>query len=236
MNRMFVEELALSFGIIAVAVGVLLVVHALAPGWVDTITGHVTVGTSVHIVTIPANCHALLPAGWNLVSFFCLPNNLAREQGLEPINESYTKLFSYDAGTSDSWDSFTFGLPDKTVVGISKLYRSKGYWIYIAPADSSSSVLFEYNGTKHPQEVVTLAQGWNLVGYPTNQSRDINQSFGQLTATISLIRAYNASIPSPVYYPPDASTDLAGSSLRVFASHWGYWVYANTSGTWTITW
>jgi len=78
--------------------------------------------------------------------------------------------------------------------------------------------------------------GWNLVGYPTNLSREVNQSFLTVPPNVTLIRAYNASVPAYWHYPPNSSTDASNTSLRVLVPYWGYWMYINQTGDWIVDW
>jgi len=230
-----VQTAVVASGVLVVAVAVLLVLQALDPSLLNQVTGklfeNASMVTRVYVVnSSPAACDVDFPAGWNLVSFFCLSNGISVHEGLLPINGDYAAVFGYDPSLAKRWVAYNPSLPIWVVNDLSSLYRERGYWIYIV-----NETYYSQEGKKKSQAIIDLQPGWNLVGFPTNTTLFINQTLGVVLPSVIAVRSYNASVPSFTYYPPTVQTDVLGISLREFGPYYGFWIYVNASGSYTVS-
>ena len=233
MNREAFEEMVLAFGVLAISVGLLLVVQSLSPGMFDKLTGRATLETRVNVVgVIIIPCNTTLEPGWNLISLFCVKNGQTIASALAPIDGEYVSVFEYEPGGAGTWHAYNPSLPVWTIQDLATMSRFEGYWIYVP----NETVYYNGNGSKRLQSTIQIDPGWNLIGYPTNETRPVNFTIQTGTANITQVRAYNISLPSFVFYPPTPATDAANTSLRDFTPYWGYWAYSNNSGAVSITW
>jgi len=161
----------------------------------------------------PTYCDFNLNPGWNLVSFFCLGMFVNRDEVLQPIEGHYVKIFSYNpTDSTDPWKSYNPTLPAWTVQQLNFMDRVSGYWIYM-----NDSTAYIYNGTSR-SSVISLYYGWNLIGYPDNKSRLINESTSDLL--FNIIRTYDNSSDSYKDYIKGAQNN----ALNYFDPYAGYWI------------
>ena len=75
---------------------------------------------------------------------------------------------------------------------------------------------------------ITLQEGWNMVGYPTeNRTTNISMAFVSIASNIDSIEAYNETAE---YNMSPVSGDY------IMRPGDAYWVHVNANCTWTVDW
>jgi hypothetical protein len=165
-----------------------------------------------------------LRKGLNLVSLpFCLSDE-DLDQVFAPIADRLRRVWSY--GDDDIWRSFVPNIPQSSLVSVDSF---RGYWIDMR-ADAELTL---YAGECAPS-VLSLRKGWNLVGYPSLQTRDIAEAVASLGDALQVAWWYDsldAGNPWRSYAPAAAPWS---NNLLTMAPGRGYWLLVNRDYTWTL--
>jgi hypothetical protein len=194
---------------------------------INKITGK-TVTTAYIYETPPENCSVELYEGMNLVSFHC-------ETGVGTINESfanasnnslnYSYFFRYNpANRNDSWDSYNPSLPEWVVQGFDRLNRKEGYYVFM----NENGTYFK-EGLKFTTTSIRLHSGWNYVGYPSKEIRNVTSALESIKNDFTQVVTYNGS-----WLNYDNST--GGGTLEYFVPGNGYWINVTKDVYWVLTW
>ena len=149
-----------------------------------------------------------LKQGWNLISIPLYPINISFNN--TPI---ITAAFGYYDG---KW---------KPLLDISDVNLSRGYWIHML-----NEVDMILNGTKMNDITFDIKEGWNLIGYPSIEQKQVNILFNDVIANIESIKIYNNSkwlhrTPGSYFALNDLNTIYPGQ---------GIWVKSLVNDTWTF--
>ncbi len=176
-----------------------------------------------------------LAAGWNLVSLNIQPTNTAVESILASIAGSYDLVYGWDAsGASSESGNWLIYDPDPAAsIGntLTTLDRSMGFWIKMNQADTLE-INGEYNATT-AINLSTGALGWNLVGFPSDETATPADSFSGITS-LSLVFEYDASTPANPWKVYDPSAPAFVSDLDALQPDFGYWVFVTDAATWNV--
>lgn len=197
----------------------------------NLITGDAT--ARAYIIPLPPeNCSIDLREGWNFVSFYC-------EIGDFPINEtlidennntiSYSKIFAYDSTkVNDPWISYNPSLPNYTTQQLDEISREHGYWIYMNTSDTYSK-----EGLNFDETPITLTQGWNLIGYPTKNSKNITEVFSTITDYYNRTESYQylGNVGVWLFHMPPNTGTLFEMEPKI-----AYWVQVNETTGVTVNW
>jgi hypothetical protein len=190
----------------------------------DLISGKVTAQAYISY-TPPQNCSVDLYEGVNMVSFYC--------EGLEtPLNESllgfnatnldYYAIFRYEPNTSfDYWSSYKPGLPGWATQTVDAISRREGYAIIMNTSGTYYKEGYAYQNTHIP-----LFVGWNFIGYPTDEVRNITDVLLQIDGKYTRVEEYrviNGSGSWSLYIPG------TGGTLSMMTPMTGYWIFMNES-------
>jgi hypothetical protein len=159
-----------------------------------------------------------LGIGWNLISLPLQPPNPDPSAVLSSIAGTYSSVWAYNPNTG--WSVYT---PD----GISDLNELKpgdGYWIRM---HGTGTLNFQGND---PQSTEIPLEGgeWNLVGYSSRHSRDIEDCMQGVADYINSVWAYDPNTGWSVYAPDGVS------DLDVMNPGYGYWIKADQKCDWDI--
>lgn len=181
--------------------------------------GKATSATTVMIIPAPPmNCSFSPKAGYNIISFPCIIG-VARTDNI--TNETnVTAMYQYVPGDQDLWRVYNPHLPDYVVNDLVFLTRRVGY---ITIMNASADKLIE--GGKL-DTAIPLVPGWNLVGYPTNMTKNASAGLALINDTYSVVITYNKSSEAFVSYPGGGLTDLIPSE--------GYWINITNTTTWVV--
>lgn len=191
-------------------------------GQTNLITGRAT-STAYILETPPENCTTFLRQGYNFVSFYCETGDLPFNQSL--VNQSnntlnYQKIFSYSpSSTNDFWKSYNPGLPDYVKQDLKKLDRRAGYWLYMNNSDT-----YFREGRRFFETEISLVnsyQGWNLIGYPNNESANITEFLASIEGNYSRIESYQDYNGTYLWLIYDLTNN---SNLTQFDPMKAYWI------------
>ena len=208
-----------------IAIGSLFVIQEFSPETYNDITGNmVTVGTTVNITPgIIYNCSVPVVTGMNLVSFNCI----GTLQSITTVINDFSNLegiFGYDPSSSDPWKAYKVDKPAWTVNDLSTLSKSQGYWLKANGSDT-----FIFSGVLSFSNDISLIAGYQLVGYPDNETENITITFEN--TSVSKVVGHNAGTTTFLIYVPNGS----GNTLEYAEEAKGYWVNGTTSETWVVS-
>jgi len=193
---------------------------------INKITGN-TVTSAYIYETPPENCTVELQEGMNIVSFYC-------ETGVGTINESFTNasneslnysyFFRYNpTDRNDSWDSYNPSLPDWVVQGFDRLNRKEGYYVYM----NENGTYFR-EGLRFTTTSIKLYAGWNYVGYPSIETRNVTSALESIKNDFTRVVAYDEG-----WLTYD---NITGGDLEYFVPGKGYWINVTKDVYWVLTW
>jgi hypothetical protein len=182
-------------------------------------------------VVIQATHSLSLVTGWNLVSFPLHPTSTVITDVLSSLGSNYDLVYAWDASGGHSgagnWMRYAPGIPGNT---LATLDETQGFWIRMTSADT-----LDITGTVPTTtniSLLTTASGWNLVGYPSDETRGMPEALtSHGVSDYSLVYAYHAN---------DADTwkryapGVPGNDLLELAPGWGYWIKVGTTSTWHV--
>jgi hypothetical protein len=79
----------------------------------------------------------------------------------------------------------------------------------------------------------TLVQGWNLIGYPYQIEKPLNESLLSLANNYDIIYSYDNFNKKWLYYSPFDSLFNENKLTKMEAGK-GYWIYSYEQGTWRV--
>jgi hypothetical protein len=173
----------------------------------------------------PRHSLALEP-GWNMVSFNLQPVSTVITDVLSSIDGDYDLVYAWDASVgSNNWKLYddTSGQPNPT---LSTLDEKMGFWIHIT---ALSAVTLDVDGTAPSTTLIRLhteGGGWNLVGYPADDSRAMPGVLG--STDFSLVYAYHANDTSDPWKLYDVGVPDWVNDLNQLDPGWGYWIKVGT--------
>ena len=169
-----------------------------------------------------------LHEGWNFVSvpyqlYDMSPLNM--ETVLTTIDGKWDYILYYDSSDpGDIWKTNATFKP-WSQNDLTHINHTMGFWINIL----EDCTLFSIGEKIPPSPVdITLYEGWNMVGYPTdNRTVNISTAFAGIASNIDSIEAYNETAE---YNMSPVSGDY------IMRPGDAYWVKVNTDCVWTVDW
>ncbi len=172
---------------------------------------------------IEHECQIILEDEWNLISIPCLADNTSIENVLSNISGKYYSVHAYYPNDrTDPWKAYNPYLPDWVIQDLKEINEQKGYWI-----NMKNSSLFELSGYLIKPDRIQLAQGWNLIGYPTNVTKNISDALTTIDGSYTILWFYNASEMRYYYY--NASSE--DGTFLLMHPHYGYWIMMSKEDT-----
>jgi len=160
-----------------------------------------------------------LNQGWNLFSIPLAQNNTKISEVLKSISGNYNIVQWYDA---------KFGKWHFSLSGLTDINRTRGFWIHIKNKCNLSIV-----GAIPESTDIVLYEGWNLVGYPTLKTRNLNDAL--IGITWQAVQYYNAfDTIDPWKHNSTKKLDNL-NDLKEMQPGRGYWVYVTINDTWIRT-
>ncbi len=225
------QKALLSLAGILTVLGIAIFSFYIAEDLPNTLTGR-TITRAYIIETPPGTCEVNLSIGLNLASFYCETGERHISNALTDENNNvlnYEAIFKYNPGNEDKpWSSYNPSLPNWTIQDLNNLNRRHGYWIIMEQPGTYYREGFDFLQTN-----IQLKTGWNLIGYPTKNEREIEEALSQINETYTRVEAY---------------TDVNGTktwlyhvlgepgTLENMTPGLGYWVYAEQDTSWFVNW
>ena len=181
-----------------------------------SIVGHTIARVFVRGLETNHSCSAVFMEGWNLISIPCLATNTSPEFVLSSISGNYTSIHYYDLNNNtDHWKVYNPGLPSWVVNDLVYINEKDGYWINMKNQSN-----FHLDGTLIQPNDVPLVKGWNLMGYPTDNSKEITNALNPISGSYTIIWLYNASDSKYYYY----NVSESNGTLYEMRPYYGYWI------------
>jgi hypothetical protein len=166
-----------------------------------------------------------LPAGWSLISLPLIPTNTSIENVLGPIVDKVLAVWYYTGGASGTWKSYAPGLPSPT---LTTMEAGKAYWINLAASGAPHTLVIQgRNGYTCYNEIpptYSYVAGWNLVGYKSKATKEVQIYLPQIQAQHSQ--------PISGYFDGGGFTRLDDEDMQPWR---GYWVRFTGAGPWTAS-
>jgi hypothetical protein len=217
-----IEEVLIVGTVLLLLSLMLISLDALLPSSFQKITGGVV--TRVNITQAPPMpCNITFVSGLNLVSFFCIPNAISVNQVVGGLL-NLEAVFEYQEGSNDPWKIYNPHLPSFVVQDLQSMSRIKGYWVIM-----NSNENFSLEGLLRVPNYINLVPGWNLVGYPTNKIKPVNESFVTIDGNFTEVRTYLPSTGGFISYIPGT-----GGALNQTEPYFGYWVNVTVGEVWVV--
>jgi hypothetical protein len=172
-----------------------------------------------------------LVIGWNLVSFRLHPTSTAITDVLASLGSNYDLVYAWDASGghagAGNWMRYAPGIPGNS---LETLDETQGFWIRMTGEDN-----LDITGTVPTTTNISLptnASGWNLVGYPSDETRGMPEALETHGVTAyTLVYAYHAN-DSDTWkrYAPG----VPGNDLLELAPGWGYWIKVSAPSIWDV--
>jgi hypothetical protein len=160
-----------------------------------------------------------LNSGWNLISIPLSQNDTRISEVLKSIDDNYNIVQWYDA-KSGIWRSSSSSL-----TGIN---RTMGLWIHMKNTCNLSVA-----GALPKSTDIALYEGWNLVGYPSLKTRNLNDALSGITWRA--VQQYDAFDANDPWKHNSTKKPNNLNDLEEMQSGRGYWVYITINDTWTRT-
>jgi hypothetical protein len=159
-----------------------------------------------------------LNTGWNFVSIPGLVTNTTVESVFSPIKGKYDSVKYYDA-FDERWKTWSASVSSMQSP-LQTINYTIGFWIrMLVPATLQVNVIIPMVTDIH------LKAGWNMVGYPSNISKNITEAFGNLWGRITKVQEFN--FTSPYYLREMKINDMMEIGR-------GYWIYTMENVIWRV--
>ncbi|RLE43116.1 hypothetical protein DRJ48_01745 [Candidatus Woesearchaeota archaeon] len=193
---------------------------------VEMLTSKVTTVLTV-VERQPANCSFNLSAGWNLIGLSCEPRDPAPATLVNESGNNIISIHKYEPDSSDKWKVYNPNLPWWVVQDLTKLSRADGYWVR-----AKEDGFVDFNGSLTVPTYIQLVRGWNLVGYPHIETRNISVALASISGKYTIVYSYNESSAEWLVYRPDS--DWGIQELKWLKQSDGLWVNMSDEGVWKI--
>ncbi|MCK4522368.1 MAG: putative metal-binding motif-containing protein [Nanoarchaeota archaeon] len=126
-----------------------------------------------------------LTEGWNLMSLPKIDNN-SIEEAAQVFNDNFGKIIALKQGIWYVYDRLNPGNSN-----LDHLSEADGFWI---EANNNFSVLIDDEAVA--QASFNLTKGWNLIGYPSLEEKNVTKLFENVIDNVELIYIYNPDFKS----------------------------------------
>lgn len=221
------EVIVISMLLVSTAIISLLLIENIAPEDFNRMTGRTI--TRVNILAPPAAaCNTTFEPGWNYISLFCISTYKNRDEAIQNMT-GLTRMHTYRPNdANDPWKTYTTYLPSWVVNDLSYLSRTEGYLVYLNNTDNISYYL---NGSKIIPTNIVLQTGWNLVGYPTDINKPIEEGLSTINDTYVIVYTQNNTDKMYISY-----SKSSGGTLNETQTYQGYWINMSSGDTWVVNW
>jgi hypothetical protein len=154
---------------------------------------------------------------WNLITIPKTAQKTTVNSTLSPIMDNVISIWSYDNG---SWKVYDPKKPDAST--LSALEPGKAVWMNMS---QDTELNISSDGLIDP---VTLASGWNLVGFNSSASRNVTDAISSIAGNVKSVWAYTDG-KWKVFDPKNPGL----SDLNVLEPGFGYWVKVDKQCSWT---
>lgn len=199
----------------------------------EWITGRTTTTRAFILESHPINCTVNLTRGINYVSFPCETAQVPFDQAFknennEALNYKYVFVFK-PLQTKKPWSSYNPSLPNWTIQeDLNRIDRRTGYAIYMEEPGT-----YHAEGLRFPITNTQLRKGWNLVGYPSTNTKTIQEVTATISQEYESIHSYQDVGGTKTWLHHKKGE---GGTLTHFKPGYAYWIKMNEDATWRVEW
>lgn len=143
-----------------------------------------------------------LVEGWNLISLPKIEDNDIN--AIANIFNNFEKIITLKNGNWYIYDKLNLANSN-----LNELSESNGFWIRV---NDNLTILIENESAAYT--LFQLTKGWNLIGYPSLEEKDVNELFQNVMDDIELIYVYNDEFES--FNPKNPSNFLIKPGMGIF--------------------
>jgi len=170
-----------------------------------------------------------LACGWNLVSIPVSPASTVITDVLSIIEGKYDLVYGYDASdAADPWKKFNTAAPS-FLNDLTDIDETMGLWIR-----ATEAVTLTVSGSVPSSTDISLYTGWNLVGYPSQTTRPIDEALASIDGKYDLVYAYDAWDAADPWKKYNTAAPPFLNDLTEMGPGWGYWIRVSEDCTWTV--
>lgn len=118
--------------------------------------------------------------GWNIISFFHMPENTNLMDIFQPLIDNGTLIKVQD----ETGAALEYVVPIGWVNNLGEFDPTKGYKIKVSSTTELLTEGYEVSDTIQ----IDLLEGWNIMGYPFDQPQDASQAFAEMIAAGTLLK------------------------------------------------
>ncbi|UCG68156.1 MAG: right-handed parallel beta-helix repeat-containing protein [Thermoplasmata archaeon] len=174
----------------------------------------------LNIIPDPSSFEIPLSVGWNLISLPLIQSDTSISAVLGSIAGNYDRVELYDAN-DNKWHTTDDDLTD--------LDHTMGFWIHMKISDT-----LVVTGTIPDTTLISLYQGWNLVGNPSSSEQPIDVTLDSIAGKYTSVQSYDSFDITDHWkdyniYKPQNLNDLTYMTRGC-----GYWIYVTENCIWGI--
>lgn len=156
-----------------------------------------------------------LPGNWSLIS---TPYELVNSSTKSVVNSISNRSWNLSTYIGGQWDQAFSDLPEGSW-DLRNIERTYGYYIKL----NESSTL-EINGIYINKTNISLKQGWNMIGYPLNTSKNLSTALSSIAGNWTMLFAlYNNT-----WTIEDPKTPPLIFEIKNLTPGRGYWINIST--------
>jgi hypothetical protein len=189
----------------------------LSTGWIEV--GQWSVGQTAELELV---------RGWNLISLpVILPcTNVA--EVFSSIEGYYDAIQAYDGHDSqDQWSCYSVGVPEFANT-LEQIDETMGLWISMTDTATLSLL-----GSRPKGVDIALHAGWNMVGYPLQESLGVAQALAGIGEQLTMVRWYDPSDSEDPWKTYDPIAPAWANDLTEMQPGRGYWIAVDQDCVWT---
>lgn len=164
----------------------------------------------------------LVPA-WNLASLPSRPADPSPATVFGPLGTSLRKAFAYDAcDAADPWK--VYDPADPAGSDLAQVDERAGLWL-----DMAQGAPLPSPGPAPLSATIHLCPGWNLIGFPSEQARPVENALASIAGKYQRVFGYEAADPADPWEVYDVSVPSWANDLEVLRPGHGYWILATAA-------
>ncbi|HVG07850.1 MAG TPA: RHS repeat-associated core domain-containing protein [Thermoanaerobaculia bacterium] len=164
----------------------------------------------------------LVPA-WNLASLPSRPVDPSPATVLGPLGASLRKAFAYDAcDAADPWK--VYDPADPAGSDLTQVDERAGLWL-----DMAQGAPLPSPGPAPLSAAIHLCPGWNLIGFPSEQSRPVENALSTIAGKYQRVFGYDAADPADPWEVYDVAVPSWANDLKLLRPGHGYWILATAA-------
>lgn len=178
-------------------------------------------------VTVPSMG---LAQGYNVISLPSVPGGAAAPaEVLASVEGSYNHVYAFDGcDAADSWKIYDPSAPG-FVNDLGNIDVTMGLEI-----EMNTPATLAVSDTAPASTDIPLCAGWNLIGYPSLESRSVEDVLASIAGQFERVWALDASDPAGSWKLYDPSAPDFVNDLTEFRPGYGYWILVTEDTTLTI--